>query len=195
MKLMRSLVYIMILGCSMGIATSSHTRALAWEYGERSELIGKQAPRFTHSDQYGKRIDLEELSGQVILINFWATWCGPCVRELPSLQALHKSYQDRGLVVLGVAGFSEGVSEIRDLISRAGISYSTLTLSEEKLQDTVARFGDFEGLPHSILIDRSGVIREVWSGARSGTEFEASVQAYLGGSSSKSNLSAYRTAR
>ena len=121
------------------------------------------APEVTFKDLHGKDVSLSAFRGKVVLVNFWATWCGPCRFEIPSLIEFQQKYGDRGFVVLGVAMDDEGKSVVEPYIAKelfdvAGqkvpINYTVLLGN-----DAVAeKFGGIIGIPTSYLISRDGKI-------------------------------------
>lgn len=114
---------------------------------------------------------LQELRGQVVLVNLWATWCPPCRKEMPDLNRLQEAYRDRGVVVLTVS------DEDRDTL---------LAYAKEQPMSTLNVFTqslgwlDAPGRPLSFVIDRNGTVREMFVGARDYETFEAAVRPYLG---------------
>lgn len=114
---------------------------------------------------------LQDLRGQVVLVNLWATWCPPCRHEMPDLNRLQEAYRDRGVVVLTVS------DEDRDTLlaySKAQ-PMSTMNVYAESLG-----WLDAPGRPISFVIDRTGTVREMFVGARDYETFEAAVRPYLG---------------
>lgn len=114
---------------------------------------------------------LQELRGQVVLVNLWATWCPPCRKEMPDLNRLQEAYRDRGVVVLTVS------DEERDTLLAYAKEQpmSTLNVYAESLG-----WLDAPGRPISFVIDRDGTVREMFVGARDYETFEAAVRPYLG---------------
>jgi thiol-disulfide isomerase/thioredoxin len=114
---------------------------------------------------------LHELRGKVVLVNLWATWCPPCLVELPALDALQSAYRDRGLVVLTLTDQDAG--EVREALAR---------LAPGTLNGAVADFGwlavrDFR--PFTLVLDRQGVLRDYFFGAQTQETFEARIRPYL----------------
>jgi thiol-disulfide isomerase/thioredoxin len=131
---------------------------------------------FTVKDVAGKDVRLSRYKGQVILLNFWATWCGPCKREIPSLVALYRDYKDRGFVVLGVSVDSE-VSLVKPYARAAKINYPVLIgAGREELGDA---FGPFIGFPTSVIIARDGNVCVRHVGLASRSQLERQVDALL----------------
>jgi len=109
----------------------------------------------------GGTLALDDLRGDVVLLNVWATWCGPCVREMPGLEALHREFAEEGLRVLGVSidrGSAE--REVRGFIERNDITFQILLDPDE----TVSQRFRTLGVPETFLVDRGGVIRYRWIG-------------------------------
>jgi peroxiredoxin len=110
----------------------------------------------------GDTVRLADLHGDAVLLNVWATWCPPCREEMPGLQALHATYGDRGLRVLGVSVDSRGAeSAIRGFTADHGITFTILHDPSE----TVSRQFRTTGVPETFLIDRDGRIVHRWIGA------------------------------
>jgi thiol-disulfide isomerase/thioredoxin len=131
---------------------------------------------FTIKDVAGKDVRLSQYKGQVVLVNFWATWCHPCRTEIPSLVSLYREYKDRGLVVLGVSVDSE-VQLVKPFARVMKMNYPVLIgAGHEDLGDA---FGPFIGFPTSVLIARDGrtCVRHV--GILSRLELERQITALL----------------
>jgi thiol-disulfide isomerase/thioredoxin len=108
---------------------------------------------FTVKDIAGKNVRLSQYNGQVVLLNFWATWCGPCRREIPALAALYRDYKDRGFVVLGVSVDKE-VELIKPYARAMKMNYPVLIgAGREEFSD---EFGPFMGFPTSVMVTRDG---------------------------------------
>lgn len=138
--------------------------------GEKTKL------NFTVKDIAGKDVRLSQYRGQVVLLNFWATWCVPCRREIPSLAALHRDYQERGFVVLGVSVDKE-VRLIKPFARVMKMNYPVLIGAGR--QDLNTAFGPFIGFPTSVLIARDGAICMRHVGLVSRSELERQINALL----------------
>lgn len=121
--------------------------------GEDFPLRGQPAPLFTLQDLNGNQVSLAELRGKRVVINFWATWCGPCRMEVPYLEYLSKKYKDRGLVVLGVNNETDHQA-VRDF-AQSQISYTVLLDGHLPFIDY-----DVRGIPCTYYIDKDGIIRD-----------------------------------
>ena len=114
---------------------------------------GRAAPDFRLATVGGDSLSLAELRGQIVLIDFWATWCGPCLQEMPALQQIYDDYADRGVEIVAVScDVTPGV--VPDVVARMGI---TFPVALEGLP--VQALYRVDGLPTVIIVDRQGVIR------------------------------------
>lgn len=129
---------------------------------DTSTHIGNPAPSFELPDVNGKKYSLSDSKGKVILINFWATWCGPCKAEMPSLNNLFNTFKDEGFVVLAVSVDSSEKPVLAFLKDKA----ITLPVLMDKEQDVYFDQYGVLGLPTSFLIDRDGIVRELIRGER-----------------------------
>lgn len=123
----------------------------------------------------GRVVKSSDFAGKVLLLNFWATWCGPCRMEIPSLIELQRNYADRGLVVLGVSIDEGGPGVVRPIVKQAGINYPILIANDAML----TAFGGIEAIPTSFIIDRSGRITAKHVGLADKAAFEASIKPLL----------------
>ncbi len=154
--------------------------------GPPSPLLGRQAPAFSLVDTDGKKVSLANYKGRPVLINFWATWCGPCKYEIPWLTALQTKYAGQGFTILGVssdeldaAGTAKAAEEkaaIAKTAAQLHINYPVLLGG-----DTVSQqYGGIDLLPQSFYVDRTGKIVAVITGAGSKNEAEADIKKAIG---------------
>lgn len=129
--------------------------------------VGSLAPGFTLKSAHGKNLKLGEFRGQVVMINFWATWCGPCRQEMPHLNRLHERYHKAGFMLLGV-NVDEQPEAARAMVKKLGIVFPVLLDTGKR----VSRLYDVSAMPSSILIDRDGRVRYVHLGYRAGHEIQ-----------------------
>jgi peroxiredoxin len=123
------------------------------------------APDFTLRSLEGRNLRLAEQRGQVVLVNFWATWCGPCKQEMPHLNRLYDKYRSAGFVLLGV-NVDEDPKQAAGVASRLGVRFPVL-FDADKL---VSRLYDLQSMPATVLIDRDGRVRYLHRGYREGVE-------------------------
>lgn len=123
------------------------------------------APDFTLRTLDGRNLRLQEQRGRVVLVNFWATWCGPCRVEMPHLNRLHDKYRAAGLVLLGV-NVDEDPRAAAGVAAKLGVQFPVL-LDTDK---AVSRLYDLNSMPSTVLIDRDGKVRYLHRGYRDGYE-------------------------
>ena len=111
---------------------------------------GRQAADFTLTDLQGKTWSLRELKGKVVLVNFWATWCPPCRKEMPDLNALYQRFKDQGFVILAIS--DEEADKVRPFIAERKISYPVMLDPGRKVNELF----QVEGIPKSFVYDREG---------------------------------------
>lgn len=123
------------------------------------------APDFTLKSNSGENLRLSELRGEVVLINFWASWCGPCRQEMPILSELHDKYKAMGFTVLGI-NVEQNPGEARKLLKELPVSFPVLFDSDS----TVSRQYDVVAMPSTVLVDRDGNVRYLHKGYKPGLE-------------------------
>jgi peroxiredoxin len=123
------------------------------------------APDFTLHAADGRNLRLQELHGQVVLVNFWATWCGPCREEMPRLQAIYDKYRPSGFVLLGV-NIDDDPRNAMNVAQKLKVSFPVLLDTDKK----VSKLYDLSDMPSTVLIDRDGRVRYIHRGFRDGEE-------------------------
>ncbi len=118
------------------------------------------APDFTLKDGDGKVVHLSDYKGKVVLLDFWATWCGPCRIEIPWFTDLQRKHKDKGFEVLGVSMDDEGWEVVKPFLSEVGVNYRVLMGNDAAAQ----AYGGVDALPTTFLIDRDGKIAAVHVG-------------------------------
>ncbi|MDY6954414.1 MAG: TlpA disulfide reductase family protein [Thermodesulfobacteriota bacterium] len=130
-----------------------------------------RAPGFAVQDLRGKTLRLEDLKGKVVILNFFATWCGPCRREIGELVKLYERFRERGLEIVGVSLDMEGAAVLVPFVKHYKITYPVVIGTRKMVVD----YGGISGVPTSFLIDRDGMIAEHFVGLRPAQTLEASI--------------------
>lgn len=138
-----------------------------------------KAPDFTLPDLDGKRYQLSDLKGKVVVINFWATWCAPCRKEIPDLRAIYDEYKDQGVEILGISLDQIDKSQIRKFVKNFKVNYPILHGTQSELNKILNAYQTGQFLPTTFIIDREGVIRDVLVGMRNREQFLASIRPLL----------------
>lgn len=116
---------------------------------------GRSAPAFTLQTLDGDTVSLESLQGQVVLVNFWASWCPPCRVEMPGFEKVYRERKDEGFVIIGIATDTNAQDKIRAFVEEHDISYPILLAN----RDVIVAYGGVDALPESFLVDREGRIQ------------------------------------
>ena len=111
----------------------------------------------------GGSFKVEDKKGKVILLNLWATWCGPCRAEMPELIELQNKYKDKNFEIVGLNSDDETTEQIKDFAGKMNLNY-TLGWADTKLMSELLRISKFNGIPQSYMIDRDGKLRGVFTG-------------------------------
>jgi cytochrome c biogenesis protein CcmG, thiol:disulfide interchange protein DsbE len=144
----------------------------------RPPLVGGPAPEIVLPDLQGKEVRLSDLRGNVVLVNFWATWCKPCKEEMPAMQAAYDKFRGEGLVVLAV----NELEDTEKVAEHIRAHHHTFPVVMDHSNLVANRYG-VVGLPASFLIDRQGVVREKIFGSLLTEERIAELVRQYGGAS------------
>jgi peroxiredoxin len=155
-------------------AALASTAALA--VSAAAHLTGSEAPDFVLKSVSGRNLRLSEYRGEVVMLSFWATWCGDCRAQLTELADMYSRYQDAGVMLLAVS-LDQNERQAGEFAASLGVVYPVL----HDPSGEVGRLYDVPKIPARVLIDRSGVVREVFEGFKRGAESQylESVQALL----------------
>lgn len=134
---------------------------------------GTKAPAFTLKNLDGKSVKLSDFKGKVLIIDFWATWCPPCKAEIPDFIDLYKTYQKKGLVILGIA--LDDKEKVSKFAKDYNINYP-IVIGDQSIS---ALYGGITGIPTTFIIDRKGVIKAVHVGYKTKDVFEKEIKALL----------------
>jgi len=125
------------------------------------------APAFTLASRAGQDVSLTQYKGQVVMINFWASWCGPCRQEMPLLESIYKKYNKMGFTMLGV-NVEPDSNAANEWLRATPVSFPILYDRDSK----VSKLYDVAGMPSTVIIDRSGKLRVLHRGYKPGDENE-----------------------
>jgi peroxiredoxin len=152
----------LVVGCSSAPKAQQH-------------LDRKPAANFTLADASGAKVVLANYKGKVVLLNFWATWCGPCKVEIPWFVEFNKTYKDRGLAVVGVSLDDDGWKSVKPYLAEKKIDYTVVVGN-----DAVSKsYGDVDSLPTTFIIDQDGRIAFTHTGLVSKDTYEKEIQSLL----------------
>jgi thiol-disulfide isomerase/thioredoxin len=159
-------------GCNQHLASSPQPKRAVIAAGE----IGSQLPEFSVKDLQGQEISSADLHGKVVLVDFWATWCQPCKKEMPGYQKLLDLYGSRGFAVIGFKfDTMTDTEEPARFARKIGVRYPLAVAPDELKQ----KFGGIEGLPTTMLYDRQGTLRKKVIGFEYTDVFESAVKPLL----------------
>ncbi len=167
-----SMAVTAILLVSAGCSSSPRTVRAA---SVKPDKDRKKAPDFALKDANGQTVRLSDYQGKVVLLDFWATWCGPCKIEIPWFEEFERQNKDKGFAVLGVAMDDDGWDSVRPFAKERGINYR-LVVGNDAVADL---YGGLDALPTTFLIDRHGNIAAVHIGLTGKSDFEDGIQELL----------------
>jgi len=152
----RSLQRRTLLGAALAACTVGTARAA---------IASGNAPDFTLRTTEGGNMRLQEQRGRVVMVNFWATWCGPCKIEMPHLNRLYEKYRSSGFVLMGV-NVDEDPRNAVNTAAKLGVTFPVLLDADKR----VSRLYDLSTMPTTLIIDRDGRVRHLHRGYRDGYE-------------------------
>jgi len=155
-----------IVFCLLLAASASHASPT---------LLNRPAPAFTRFDLHHARVSLSAYRGQVVLLNFWATWCAPCRLEMPRFVEWQSRYASRGFQVLGVS-IDDDDTPVRPFVQKLRLNYPVL-MGDARLGEL---YGGVLGVPVTFLIDREGIIRARFDGETDLRAMENQIRSLLG---------------
>jgi thiol-disulfide isomerase/thioredoxin len=167
-----TLAAVGLIGCKLHPASPPQPKTTLIAAGE----IGSRLPEFSVKDLQGREVSSADLRGKVVLIDFWATWCQPCKKEMPGYQKLLDRYGSRGFAVVGFKFDTMMDTENPVMFAkRIGVRYPLAVATD----DLKKSFGGIEGLPTTMLYDRQGVLRKKVIGFEYSDAFESGLKSLL----------------
>jgi cytochrome c biogenesis protein CcmG/thiol:disulfide interchange protein DsbE len=173
--------FFILLAAIIGIAAILSTRTFVWPEKKpaarslKDVTSRKKAPDFELKDVNGKVVRLSDYKGKVVLLDFWATWCGPCALEIPWFTEFQRKYKDRGFTVLGISMDDGGWKDVKPFVAEKKINYQ-IVMGDDLTSDL---YGNVEALPTTLVIDREGRIASVHVGLTDRKEFDDAIQQLL----------------
>ena len=135
-----------------------------------------KAVDFALRDLNDKVVRLSQFKGKLIILDFWATWCGWCLKEIPSFIELQNEYKDEGVLIIGISCDDPGaINKVRKFVKQYNINYQILMVTDKVIKD----YGGIRGLPTTFIIDEKGEIEEKYVGYREKSVFESHIKKYL----------------
>jgi cytochrome c biogenesis protein CcmG, thiol:disulfide interchange protein DsbE len=185
---MRSLAIALAVGVGLSLFTPLPERVSGWFTRDQAVAAAREstggcpanAPAanldFTLKDMNGQEVKLASLKGKVVLLNFWATWCGPCMLEIPSFVQIQAEYKDKGFQAIGVS-VDDPPEKLTPFAKEYQINYPLLVGQER--EDLQTAYGGIFGIPISFVISRDGKVCRKQIGPTSKAQFESWIKALL----------------
>jgi len=165
-----------LIGCAaVALGFVACSKSAPQRVSVKNENTRHRAPDFELHDASGKVVRLSDYRGKVVLLDFWATWCGPCNIEIPWFEEFQRTYKSRGFEVLGVSMDDDGWKAITPFAAEKKINYRVV-LGNDKTGD---QYGGIEALPTTFMIDRDGRIAKTFVGLSDKKEFQDAIESLL----------------
>ncbi len=155
---MKSLLLLLLL---VNLPTLTFAGAERPQDAPRVVAVGSVAPDFTLENMQGEKVNLSQYRGKVVIVNFWATWCPPCRTEMPSMEVLHETFKDDGLVLLAINVEQSGAKVVSEFLKESPYSFPILLDEQNQTQNSYTVFQ----YPSSFIVDREGIVVKKLVGA------------------------------
>jgi len=142
----------------------------------QTDMVGKPAPDFALRDLDGKEVKLADFKGKVVILDFWATWCPPCVKEIPHFIELYREYKEQDFAMVGIS-VDRGIGVVKSFAQQHQVNYPIL-MADGKVQQA---YGGIRSIPTTFVTDKEGRIQRYYVGYRDKAVFEADIKALLAG--------------
>jgi thiol-disulfide isomerase/thioredoxin len=156
------LVIILALILCLGILTGGQADDLFSKIDIKPIKDKRKLPNITLESLKGEKVELKSFKGKVIFLNFWATWCGPCKEEMPSMEVLQQQFKDKDFLFLAISVDYEGAKPVRDFIAKQRYTFPVLIDQKGETLDLL----DVKGIPTTFIIDRQGAMLGIAIGPR-----------------------------
>jgi len=162
---------LIVIACGSAESTSGAAGRSLLESPEERE----QAADFTLEDAQGNKVQLSEYKGKAVLLNFWATWCGPCKIEMPWFVEFQRKYKDQGFTVIAVSLDEEGWEVVKPFAEDLNLNFPVV-LGNDEVAD---RFGGIAALPTTLILDQEGRIAKRHTGLVSKSDYQDAIEQLL----------------
>ena len=159
---MKKIITLLVLAISIGFLVSASAQQ-------------QKAPNFSLKSADGKTYQLSQLKGKVVIVNFWATWCGPCRREIPDFIEAYKKYKNQGLEIIGVSVDEDGWTKVKPFVTENKINYPVVLMDSKIVSD----YGNFNAIPTTFVVDKNGNIVDTHTGVMTMSQLESKIQPLL----------------
>ena len=159
---MKSVLSILLIAMTIGFVTS----AMAQQ---------QKAANFSLKSADGTSFELNKYKGKVVVVNFWATWCGPCRKEIPDFIEAYKKYKSKGLEIIGISLDQDGWTRVTPYVKQSNINYPVVLGDEQVVQN----YGGFNAIPTTFIVDKNGIIVDQHTGTMSLKQLEAKLKPLL----------------
>jgi len=134
-----------------------------------------RAPNFSLMTSSGQTVELKKLQGKAVVVNFWATWCGPCRAEIPGMAEIYGKYKDKGVEIVGVSLDDRGWSVVNPFVQKLGIPYPVVLGNDQVVQ----AYGGIDAIPTTFFVDKKGTVVKKHVGYMSKDDFEKILRSVL----------------
>jgi peroxiredoxin len=167
----RSITAASVFCAALSITGCSYFPMKKVDAAVKAEKERKPAPEFALKDATGKTVKLSDYRGKVVLLNFWATWCGPCKIEIPWFMDFEQTYKDKNFAVLGISLDEDGWDAVKPFIEQKKINYRVVIGTEQ----VALLYGEVDSLPTTFMIDREGRVAAVHVGLVNKSDYQHDI--------------------